>query len=126
GGVPVKGLAEPVEVYELTGAGLARTRLQASARRGLTGFVGRDPELGQLRQARQLADSGCGQVGAVVGEAGVGKSRLLYEFAHVRYLQGWLVLKCAAVSYGKAMSYLPVFNLLKEDFEIRDWEHLRE
>src|SRR3984893_2828810 len=77
GPVPVKGLADPVEVYEVTGAGPARTRLQASARRGLTRFVGRDAELEQLRRAQELAGDGHGQVAALVGEAGVGKSRLV-------------------------------------------------
>src|SRR5437667_1656892 len=76
GPVPVKGLADAVEVYELTGAGPARTRLQAAARRGLTRFVGRDAELEQLRRAQQFAGAGHGQVAALVGEAGVGKSRL--------------------------------------------------
>jgi hypothetical protein len=83
GPVPVKGLADPVEVYEVTGAGPARTRLQAGARRGLTRFVGRDPELEQLRRAQQLAGDGHGQVVAAVGEAGVGKSRLVHEFVRV-------------------------------------------
>jgi class 3 adenylate cyclase len=77
GPVPVKGLADAVEVYEVMGAGLARTRLQAGARHGLTRFVGRDAELDQLRRAQQLAGDGRGQVVAIVGEAGVGKSRLV-------------------------------------------------
>src|SRR3989449_3634342 len=77
GPVPVKGLADAVAVYEVTGAGPARTRLQAGARRGLTRFVGRDAELEQLRRAQQLAGNGHGQVAAVVGEAGVGKAALL-------------------------------------------------
>ena len=82
-----------MEVYEVTGAGPARTRLQAAARRGLTRFVGRDAELEQLRRAQQLAGDGHGQVAAIVGEAGVGKSRLVYEFTHSHRLQGWLVLE---------------------------------
>src|SRR5262245_4481175 len=69
GPVPVKGLADAVEVYEVTGAGPARTRMQASVRRGLTRFVGRDAELAQLRRAQQLASGGHGQVAAIVGEA---------------------------------------------------------
>jgi predicted ATPase len=124
--VPVKGLAEAVEVYEVTGAGPARTRLQAAARRGLTRFVGRDAELEQLRRAQQLAHSGHGQVAAIVGEAGVGKSRLVYEFTHSHRLQGWLVLESASVSYGKATSYLPVIDLLKGYFKIQDRDDLRE
>jgi class 3 adenylate cyclase/tetratricopeptide (TPR) repeat protein len=126
GPVPVKGLADPMEVYEVTGPGPARTRLQAGARRGLTRFVGRDAELEQLRRAQQLAGTGHGQVAAIVGEAGVGKSRLVYEFTHSHRLQGWLVLESASVSYGKATSYLPVIDLLKGYFKIQDRDNLRE
>ena len=126
GPVPVKGLADPVEVYEATGAGPARTRLQAVARRGLTRFVGRDAELDQLRRARRLAGDGHGQLAAVVGEAGVGKSRLVYEFTHSHRLQGWRILECASVSYGKATSYSPVIDLLKGYFKIQDRDDLRE
>jgi class 3 adenylate cyclase/tetratricopeptide (TPR) repeat protein len=126
GPVPVKGLADPIEVYEVTGAGPARTRLQAVARRGLTRFVGRDTELEQLRRAQQLATTGHGQVAAIVGEAGVGKSRLVYELTHSHRLQGWLVLESASASYGKATSYLPVIDLLKGYFKIQDRDDLRE
>jgi class 3 adenylate cyclase/tetratricopeptide (TPR) repeat protein len=126
GPVPVKGLADAVEVYEVTGAGPARTRLQAAARRGLTRFVGRDTELDQLRRAQQLAGDGHGQVAAIVGEAGVGKSRLGYEFTHSHRLQGWLVLESTSVSYGKATSYLPVIDLLKGYFKVRDRDDFRE
>jgi len=126
GPVPVKGLADPVEVYEVTGAGPARTRLQAAARRGLTRFVGRDAELEQLRRAQQRAATGHGQIAAIVGEAGVGKSRLVYEFTHSHRLQGWLCLESTSVSYGKATSYLPVIDLLKGYFKIQDRDDLRE
>jgi class 3 adenylate cyclase/tetratricopeptide (TPR) repeat protein len=126
GPVPVKGLAAPVEVYEVTGAGPARTRLQASAQRGLTRFVGRDAELEQLRRAQQLAGTGHGQVAAIVGEAGVGKSRLVYEFTHSHRMQSWPVLEGASVSYGKTTGYLPVIDLLREYFKIQDRDDLRE
>src|SRR5262245_32589992 len=124
--VPIKGLAAPLEVFEVTGVGAARTRLQAAARRGLTRFVGRDNELDQLWRAQELAGKGRGQVAAVVGEAGVGKSRLVYEFIHSHRLQGWLVLEAASVSYGKATGYLPVMDLLKGYFKIQDRDDLRE
>src|SRR5262249_54170429 len=75
----VQGLSAPIEVYEVTGAGSVRTRLQAAAARGLTRFVGRQSELAQLRQALERAASGHGQVVAIVGEPGVGKSRLVWE-----------------------------------------------
>jgi class 3 adenylate cyclase/tetratricopeptide (TPR) repeat protein len=126
GPIPVKGLPDEVDVYEVTGTGSARTRLQAGARRGLTQFVGRDAELEQLHGVQQLAGNGRGQIIALVAEAGVGKSRLVHEFTHSNRLHGWLVLECAAVSYGKAMSYLPVINLLKDYFEIWDRDDLRE
>jgi len=126
GPVPVKGLAEPVEIYEVMGAGPARTRLQAAVRRGLTRFVGRDAELEQLRRAQQLAGDGHGQVVAVIGEAGVGKSRLVYELTHSHRLQGWRILEAASVSYGKTTSYLPVIDLLKGYFKIQDRDDLRE
>jgi class 3 adenylate cyclase/tetratricopeptide (TPR) repeat protein len=126
GPVPLKGLVDAVEVYEVTGAGPARTRLQAATRRGLTRFVGRDAEVEQLCRAQQLAGSGHGQVAAIVGEAGVGKSRLVYEFTHSHRMHGWLTLESASVSYGKATSYLPVMDLLKSYFKIEDGDDLRE
>jgi class 3 adenylate cyclase/tetratricopeptide (TPR) repeat protein len=126
GPVPVKGLADAVEVFEVMGAGPARTRLQAGARRGLTRFVGRAAELEQLRRAQQLAGQGHGQLAAIVGEAGVGKSRLVYELTHSHRLQDWLVLEASSVSYGKATSYLPVIDLLKGYFKIQARDDLRE
>src|SRR5215470_13597574 len=108
------------------GAGPARTRLQAAARRGLTRFVGRDAELEHLRRAQQLAHGGHGQVVAVVGEAGVGKSRLVYELIHSHRLQDWLVLDSASVSYGKATGYLPVIELLKNYFKLEDRDDHRQ
>src|SRR5712692_3473001 len=113
GPVPVKGLSAPVEVYEVVGVGPVRTRLQAAAARGLTRFVGRDAELDALHQALAQADAGRGQVVALVGEAGVGKSRLVYEFSHTHRTQGWLILESRSVSYGKATPDLPVLDLLK-------------
>jgi class 3 adenylate cyclase/tetratricopeptide (TPR) repeat protein len=113
GPTAVKGLSEPVEVYELIGAGPVRSRLQALAARGLTRFVGRDAELETLRQTLAQAGAGRGQIVALVGEPGVGKSRLVWEFTHSHRSQGWLVLESGSVSYGKATSWLPVIDLLK-------------
>ena len=93
GPVPMKGRSEPVEVYELSGLGPARTRLQAAARRGLTRFVGRDAEIEMLRRSLERAGAGHGQAVAIVGEAGVGKSRLVSEFTRSRRSHGWLVLE---------------------------------
>ncbi len=120
GPIPVKGLSDPIEIFELTGAGQARTRLQAAALRGLTRFVGRDAEVDHLRRVLGQAGAGRGQVVAIVGEAGVGKSRLTYEFTHSHRVQDWLILEASSVSYGKATSYLPVIDLLKGYFKIGD------
>ncbi len=126
GPVPVKGLANAVDVYELAGAGPARTRLQAAARRGLTRFVGRDAEIESLRQALEKARAGHGQVVAVVGEPGVGKSRLFWEFIHSHRTQGWLVLESCSASYGKATPYLPVIDLVKAYCQIEPQDDRRK
>src|SRR5262245_21411874 len=125
GPVPIKGLAEPVEVYELVGASDARTRLQAAARQGLSRFVGRDGELEQLRAAQAKAGQGHGQLVAVVGDPGVGKSRLFYEFIRSHRVQGWLVIAAGAVSYGTDIPYLPVIALLKAYFRVQERDEQR-
>jgi tetratricopeptide (TPR) repeat protein len=118
GTVAVKGLARPIEIFALTGANPVRSRLQAAAARGLTIFVGRDAEMDLLFTALEQVKAGKGQVVAVVGEPGVGKSRLFWEFTHSHRARGWLVLEAASVSYGKATTYLPVIELLKGYFQI--------
>ena len=125
GPVPVKGLSEPIEVYEIVGPGAVRSRLHAAAARGLTRFVGRDSEIEQLHQALESAQSGHGQVVAVVGEPGVGKSRLYWEFTHSHRLQGCHVLESGSASYGKATAYLPIIDLLKAYFRIEERHETR-
>jgi class 3 adenylate cyclase/tetratricopeptide (TPR) repeat protein len=120
GPVPVKGMPDPVEVCELVGAGPARTRLQAFAARGLTPFVGRQAELAAMHVALEQAGTGHGQVVAVIGEPGVGKTRLFHEFTHASRTQGWLLLESSSTSYGKATPYLPVIDLLKAYFQLED------
>jgi class 3 adenylate cyclase len=126
GAMPVRGLRDPVDVYEVTGAGVVRSRLQASAARGLTRFVGRATELEQLRDALDRAGQGHGQVVAVVGEPGVGKSRLFWEFTHSHRVHGWLIVPSASVSYGKATAYLPVIELLRGYFAIESRDDPRK
>ncbi len=126
GPMAVKGLPAPVEVYELTGVSAVRSRLQAAAARGLSRFVGRDAEVEQLRRALEQARHGRGQVAAVVGEPGVGKSRLVFELTHSHRVEGWLVLESGSVSYGKATSYLPIIDLLKSYFRIGDRDTYRD
>jgi len=125
GPVPVKGLEEPIEVFELVGSITIRRRLQAVAARGLTPFVGRQQELEALHQALAQAQTGHGQVVALVGEAGVGKSRLVYECVHSHRTQGWQVLESASVSYGKATPYFPVIDLLKRYCHVDDGDDVR-
>jgi class 3 adenylate cyclase/tetratricopeptide (TPR) repeat protein len=126
GPVNVKGLNELIEVYEITGAGPVRSRLQAAAARGLTRFVGRTAEFDRLCQALDRAKAGHGQVLALVGEPGVGKSRLIWEFIHYRSTADWLILESASVSYGKATAYRPVIDLLKAYFSIDDGDEVRK
>jgi len=125
GPVPVKGIAEPIEVYELSGASAVRTRLQAARARGLTRFVGRDAEMEQVRSAAEQARGGRGQLVAVVGEPGVGKSRLYYEFLHSHHAHGWLAVESGSVSYGKATAYLPLADLFRVYFKIEARDDVR-
>ena len=113
----VKGVSEPVEVFEVTGIGPLRTRLQRAVSRGLTKFVGRQREMDALKHAAEQAQAGQGQIVAVMADPGVGKSRLFYEFKATSQ-SGWMVLEAFSVSHGKASAYLPVLDLLSQYFEI--------
>ena len=126
GTIPVKGVTHPIEAYELTGAEPVRTRLQAAAARGLTRFVGRDADIDEIRRAMDWVARGHGQIVAVVGEPGVGKSRLFWEFTRFPRLHDWLVLESGSVSYGRATLYLPLIDLLKTYFKIQDRDDQRE
>jgi predicted ATPase/class 3 adenylate cyclase len=129
----VKGFQEPIPIYEVSGVGPLRTKLQVAARRGLVRFVGRQSEMEQLRRTSELARAGRGQIVGVMGEPGVGKSRLFYEFvaAYGRLPQpghrGCLILETFSVSHGKAYPYLPLIDLLKNYFQLalHDDERIR-
>jgi class 3 adenylate cyclase/tetratricopeptide (TPR) repeat protein len=125
GPTPVKGLSEPIDVFELLGGRAVRSRLHAAAPRGLTSFVGRSAELEQLSDALELARGRHGQLAAVIGEPGVGKSRLLWEFAHTARSRGCLVLEAASASYGKATAYFPVIELMRSYFAIEPRDDAR-
>jgi hypothetical protein len=113
----IKGVSEPVELFEVTGLGPLRTRLQRAAGRGLTKFIGRQREIDVLKHAADQSLTGRGQVVAVMADPGVGKSRLFYEFKATS-ASGWMVLEAYSVSHGKASAYLPVLELLSAYFEI--------
>ncbi len=121
----VKGVSEPVKVYEVTGLGPLRTRLQRSAGRGYTKFVGRQREMDAMKAAAERAKAGSGQIVAAIAEPGVGKSRLIYEFKQTSQ-SGWMVLETFSVSYGKATAYLPVIGLLHSYFEISPEDDARK
>ena len=113
----VKGVSEPVNVYEVTGLGPLRSRLERAAGRGFTKFVGRQREMDAMKAAAERAKAGRGQIVAAMAEAGVGKSRLIFEFKATS-AAGWMVLEAFSVSHGKASSYLPVIDLLHSYFKI--------
>ena len=115
----VKGVSELINVFEVMGLGELRTRLQISAVRGLSRFVGRQHELQQLQRAFALAQSHRGQIVAVVAEAGVGKSRLFHEFKLLSPNETF-VMEAFSFSHGRASPYLPVIGLLKDYFRIDD------
>jgi class 3 adenylate cyclase/tetratricopeptide (TPR) repeat protein len=119
GPAQVKGISEPINVYEVTGLGPLRTHFQLSARRGLTKFVGRDREIAGMRRALESAISGRGQLVAVVAEAGSGKSRLFHEFKATLPAE-YKVLEAYSVSYGKTSAWLPVLELLRNYFDLED------
>ena len=113
----VKGVTEPVNVYEVTGLGFLRTKLQRAAAGGLTKFVGREHEMQALQRAAESVQKRHGQLVAAVAEPGVGKSRLFYEFKAISQ-SGWMVLEAFSVSHDQASAYLPVLEMLSAYFEI--------
>src|SRR5262245_3921461 len=122
GAVLVKGVSRPVEAFEVVAATTARTRVQAAAVRGLTPLVGRRREIEVFSKLMEEAGSGKGQILAMVGEPGMGKSRLVHEFTRHQLRPGWLVLEGASVSYGKATPYFPLIEMLRRYVQIADGE----
>ncbi|HLE44752.1 MAG TPA: adenylate/guanylate cyclase domain-containing protein, partial [Methylomirabilota bacterium] len=120
GSAPVKGVAEPVELFEVVGRGPVRSRLDAAAARGLTRLVGREAELQAVYRVVERVAGGHGQVVGITGEPGVGKSRLVWELIHSPRMAGWLTLEGSGVPYGKPTPYLPVLALLRAYFQIEE------
>jgi DNA-binding NtrC family response regulator/tetratricopeptide (TPR) repeat protein len=116
----------PVGSVEPTGYRLEGLEQPGLAPRGaMTPLVGRESELEQVRRALARTEAGHGQIVAVVGEPGVGKSRLVWEVTHANRTQGWLVLQAGAVSYGTATPYLPVVSLLRTYLQVGDQDEPR-
>ena len=120
GPVQVKGRSEPVSLYKVIGRRRGRTRLKVSAERGLTPLVGREREVGVLHDCLARVKTGRGQVVGVVGEAGVGKSRLLYEFRKSLEGERVTLLEGHCVAYGQATPYLSVLEIVRTNFEIEE------
>ena len=122
GEIQVKGKEKPIEAYQLLRPTQVQTRIAASTAKGLTRFVGRSREMETLNEAFEKVKSGEGQVVGIVGEAGVGKSRLLLEFhsllpkGEYRYFEG----RC--LHYGGAMPYLPVLDVLRSFIGVKEGE----
>jgi class 3 adenylate cyclase/predicted ATPase len=125
GSVPMKGVSGEVGLYEVAGVGPLRTRLDVSASHGLARFIGRRDELERMGALFDLAKKGRGQIVGVVGEGGVGKSRLFHEFKQLAR-DDCLVLECSSASYGKAFPYQPLVDMLKSYFQIVTGQGERE
>ncbi len=120
GAMQIKGRSEPLQVYELEGLGALRTRLDRSRARGLSRFVGRERELAQLNAVLAEVREGQGQVAAVSGNAGIGKSRLCFEFTERCRAQGIPVYQATGVPYASAVPLYPVLGLMKSYFGISE------
>jgi class 3 adenylate cyclase/tetratricopeptide (TPR) repeat protein len=120
GRLSVRGLHSLVDVYVITGTRAARGSMEVAAARGLTSFVGREDELALLGSAMRRAAGGRGQIVGVVGEPGVGKSRLVHEFARPERMAGWRIAKTRAFSYDKSTAYRPIIDLLRAHFEVHE------
>ena len=120
GKIQVKGKDEPVETYQLIEASEVETRIEAAVARGLTRFVGREREIAALKEAFEKAKSGSGQVVSIVGEAGVGKSRLLLELRGVLPQEEYTYFEGQCLHYGVSMAYLPLLDILRSYFDIKE------
>jgi class 3 adenylate cyclase len=116
--VEVKGKADQVRVYRVTGERDARSRIDVAREHGFTRFVGRERELELLRESYERAKAGRGQAVSIMGEAGVGKSRLLYEFRQALTGEDLTFLEGRCSPYGATVAYLPIVELLRQTFRI--------
>ena len=120
GKVELKGKEKPLEAHKLFKAGEVETRIGASVAKGLTRFVGRENSMAALKEALEEAEAGSGQFVGLVGEAGVGKSRLLFEFKSLLPQSEYAYLEGRCLHYGGSMSYLPFLEILRSYFEIKE------
>jgi class 3 adenylate cyclase/tetratricopeptide (TPR) repeat protein len=122
GPTPVKGLSEPLLAHRVTGR-QRRTRLEVSAERGLAAMVGRERELGVLRERFERARQGRGQAVGIVGEPGVGKSRLLFELHRALEAERVTFLAGRCLPYGRSTPYLPLLEILRSNFHVEEGDN---
>jgi class 3 adenylate cyclase len=122
GKTPVKGKEQPVEAYQLLKAAGVATRIEAAMAKGLTKFVGREKEMAVLRETFEKAKSGSGQVVGIVGDAGVGKSRLVLELRQMLAQDEYHCLEGHCLHYGSSMPYVPLLDILRAYFDITEGE----
>jgi class 3 adenylate cyclase/predicted ATPase len=120
GKVELKGKEKSIEAYKLLKAGEVETRIEASVAKGLTRFVGRKKSMNALREALAEAKAGSGQVVGVVGEAGVGKSRILLEFKNLLPQNEYAYFEGRCLHFGGSMSYLPFLDILRSYFDVKE------
>jgi tetratricopeptide (TPR) repeat protein len=119
GPIVIKGKKKPVKAYEVIEPRKEeKTRIEISEERGFTRFIGREREIEVLRDSFARSNGGSGQVVTIVGDAGIGKSRLLYEFRTLLEDENILYLEGRCISYGKSMSYLPIIDIIKKRFRV--------
>ncbi len=118
----IKGKEKPIRIYRVIAPSTSRTRFDVSAERGLTPFVGRERERELLLDAFERARQGRGQAVSIVSEAGMGKSRLLYEFRKAVLNEDITFLEGKCLSFSRAVAYQPIADILKSNFDIRDGE----
>ncbi len=120
GRLAVKGATEPVRVFDLESPGALATRLDVSRTRGFSRFVGRASETTLLESAFERAVAGEAQIVGVVGEAGVGKSRICFELVERWRARGVPVHEAHCLSYGRALPFLPILQLFRSYFDIAE------
>ena len=116
----VKGKDEPINTYRVIGPSTRRTRFDVSAERGLTKFMGRERELELLLDGFERAKTGRGQAFSIMAEAGVGKSRLLYEFIKTIANEDVTILEGKCLSYSRGVTYHPIIDILKSTFDVKE------
>jgi class 3 adenylate cyclase/tetratricopeptide (TPR) repeat protein len=116
----VKGKKGPVKVYKVIAPSTSRTRFDVSTERGLTPFIGREREFELLLDGFERAKRGRGQAFSIVSEAGIGKSRLLYEFRKAVSNEDVIFLEGRCLSYSRAVTYHPVIDIIRANFDIRE------